>query len=150
MKLIIVPIILMSLAACGKTQTPQEIEQVTTPTVQACTVTTTPEGAMITCPDGTSSFINNGTNGLDGLNGANGLNGLAGTQITVVQFCDSGFVPTYPSVFPEIGLCISNQLIGVYSANGGFLAPLPPGSYSSDGINASCNFTITSGCLVTD
>ena len=73
--------------------------------------------------------------------------GADGTQITIVQFCP-GVIPTYPSNFPEIGECINGQLYGVYSANGGFLALLPPGAYSSNGINASCNFTILPNCVI--
>jgi hypothetical protein len=40
-------------------------------------------------------------------------------------------------------------MYGVYSDNGGFLSELPPGEYSSDGINASCSFTIGANCSVT-
>lgn len=98
-------------------------------------------GTLITCPNGTSSIVLNGTNGNDG------AAGIPGTVITPVQFC-SGFVQSYPNTFAESGLCINNQMWGVYSANGAFLAALPPGVYSSDGINSSCTFTITENCGV--
>lgn len=88
-----------------------------------------------------------GSNGSNGTNGTNGANGTNGTVITTVQFCAPSFVSSY-GVFPEIGLCIDDQMIGVYSANGGFLAPLPSGNYSSNGINASCTFTIHPHCVV--
>lgn len=97
---------------------------------QPCTVTPTAAGALIACPDGTSQTI---TNGADGQNV---------TPVAVVQFCDPSFVPSYPSVFPEVGFVIGGTLYAVYSANGGFLAPLPPGTYSSNGIGASCTFTV--------
>ena len=107
-------------------------------------------GSLITCSDGTSSVVLNGSQGLQGQTGASGQNGSAGTPgtvITPVQFC-KGVTPTYPSTFPESGLCINNVMWGVYSANSGFLAELPPGTYSSDGINASCTFTIGANCAV--
>lgn len=91
-----------------------------------------------------------GQQGAVGATGATGAQGAAGqnaTPVTMVQFCP-GITPSYPSSFPEIGLCLGGQLYGVYSANGGFLALLPPGSYSSNGINASCNFTIAANCVV--
>ena len=93
----------------------------------------------------------NGTNGATGQPGATGPQGPAGsngTVISVVQFCPASFVPTYPSTFPEVGFCINGNIYAVYSANDGFLTMITNGSYSSDGINASCNFAI-SGCTVT-
>ena len=126
-------------------------------------------GSVITCPDGTSSVVLNGAQGSkgqtgltgatgatgatggqgsQGQQGAQGVSGTPGTIITPVQFC-SGFKQSYPSTFAESGLCIAGQMYGVYSANGGFLALLPPGEYSSDGINSSCNFTIYANCSLT-
>lgn len=86
---------------------------------------------------------------LDGKPGYNGVDGASGTVIIPIQLCDASFVPTYPNIFPEYALCIDNQLYGVYSANGGFLALLPPGQYNSNGINSSCTFTISSDCNIT-
>lgn len=88
-----------------------------------------------------------GPQGAPGTNGTNGVNGVDATPVTVVPLCP-GFVPSYPNVFPEYGLCIGTTLYGVYSANGGFLAELPPGTYSSNGINASCNLTVKPNCEV--
>jgi len=88
-----------------------------------------------------------GATGAQGPQGPAGQNGTDATPITFVQFC-SGFTPTYPSSFPEYGICVNNVMYGVYSANGGFLAELLPGEYSSDGINASCTFTIGQNCQV--
>jgi hypothetical protein len=73
-----------------------------------------------------------------------GMNGANATPVTVVQFCPASFVPTYPSTFPEVGFVINGQIYAVYSLNNGFLTLLTPGNYSSDGVNASCNFVVNS------
>ena len=122
-------------------------------------------GSLITCTNGTSSLVLNGTNGIngtngtngsngsngsnghDGANGAAGSNGTNGTVITAVQFC-GGITGSYPSTFPEIGFCIDHNIYAVYSANGGFLTEVLPGTWSSDGINASCTFTVGPNCQV--
>jgi hypothetical protein len=78
----------------------------------------------------------------------NGSSGTNATPVTTVQLCPG--TPTYPSTFVEYGVCIGGNLYGVYSANDGFLALLPPGTYSSDGINASCNLTIGPNCAVSN
>lgn len=86
--------------------------------------------------------------GPPGLQGPPGMPGNPGTIIIPIPLCPD-FIPTYPNVFPEYALCIDNQLYGVYSRNGGFLALLPPGTYYSDGINASCTLVVESNCVVT-
>lgn len=122
----------------------------------SCSVTPDALGSTLTCTDGTTVHINNGVNGatgaqgVAGVQGVAGANGTAGTQITPVEFCGHGYVATYPSMFPEYGLVIDGVMFGVYSANGGFLSPLPPGVYSSNGINASCTFTINADNTVSD
>src|SRR5579863_1830818 len=80
-------------------------------------------GSLITCPGGdwggTQSLVLNGApgqNGTDGTDGTNGTNGTNGTIVTAIQFCP-GVTPTYPSTFPEVGFCISENLWAVYSAN---------------------------------
>jgi hypothetical protein len=78
----------------------------------------------------------------------NGKDGVDTKSVYAISFCP-GFTQTYPSTFAESGICIDNTLYGVYSANGGFLSELPPGTYSSKGINATCTFTIAPGCKVT-
>lgn len=96
----------------------------------------------------------NGENGKDGDKGDKGNTGdqgpagSNGTVITVVQLCPATFVPSYPSSFPEVAVCINNQLYGVYSANGGFLALLTPGTYVSHGINVDCTLIILPNCIV--
>lgn len=79
--------------------------------------------------------------------GPKGDDGSPGTVITPINLCP-GFVPSYPNVFPEYALCIQGNLYGVYSANGGFLVKMPPGTYSSNGINASCTLTVGANCAV--
>jgi len=101
---------------------------------------------LITNPDGSQQTAE-ACNGIQGQQGPQGNPGQDATPVTVVQFCQ-GVTPAYPSSFPEYGICLDNQLYGIYSANGGFLALLPPGTYSSDGINASCTFTIAQNCQV--
>ena len=103
-----------------------------------------PQGAQ--GPQGEQGPV--GPIGSTGAQGPQGDPGQPGTQITTIQFC-KGITPTYPSTFPEIGICIDNQLYAVYSANGGFMVLVTPGTYSSNGINASCTFTVGPNCEVT-
>lgn len=115
---------------------------------KSCQVIEVDNGVQIICPDGSSAVVFNGTNGSNGSNGidgSNGTNGLNGTQITTIKFCSH--LPIYPSTFPEYGVCIDNMLYAVYSANGGFLTYLPNGSYSSNGKNSACAFTVN-GCII--
>lgn len=88
-----------------------------------------------------------GIQGVQGSKGDSGKDGKDAVSIITIQFCP-GFIQSYPSVFAESGVCIDNKMFGVYSANGGFLAELPPGAYSSNGINASCTFKIEENCKV--
>lgn len=75
----------------------------------SCSVSQQSQGALITCTDGTSALILNGTNGQNG------------TVIQPIQFC-AGVTPIYPSAFPEFGFCIDGVIWGIYSENDGFLA----------------------------
>jgi hypothetical protein len=120
---------------------------------QPCTVIAASNGAEIVCPDGTSEFVNNGINGQSivgpiGPAGPQGLPGVDLTPITWVQFCQA--TPSYPSTFPEGGLCINGNIYAVYSTNDGFLTLVPPGAYTSDGVGSSCNFTILANCQIQD
>lgn len=87
-----------------------------------------------------------GSNGqtIVGAAGAQGVPGTPGTSITVIKFCPGATV--YPSKFVEVGFCIGGKLYAVYSQNGGFESEIPPGSYGSNGINASCNFSVLPSC----
>jgi hypothetical protein len=112
--------------------------------------------ALVGCGRGpvgaTGPSGSNGTNGQQGNTGAagpqgaQGSPGIDGTSVTVVKFCPG--VTTYPSTFVEVGFCIGGKLYGTYSANDGFSSELPPGSYGSKGINASCNFVIAANCVI--
>jgi hypothetical protein len=103
-------------------------------------------GSLITCGN-TQSLVLNGTNGLNGSNGTDGTNGTSGTVVAPIQFCSGS--GSYPSTFPEVGFCIGGNIYAVYSANGGFLTEVLPGTWSSDGINSSCTFTVGPDCKVT-
>lgn len=86
-----------------------------------------------------------GDPGDKGAKGEQGIQGQAGVNAnppTVVQFCQ-GITPSYPTTFPEIGVCLQGKLYAVYSANGGFLVYLPNGTYNSHGLNADCTFTVS-------
>lgn len=89
-----------------------------------------------------------GSNGqsIVGPAGPQGSPGLNGSGVTVIKFCPG--VTTYPSKFIEVGFCIGNKLYGTYSANGGFSTEIPPGSYGSNGINASCDFVVGPNCSI--
>lgn len=101
-----------------------------------------PNGSsLISCPNGTSSLV------LNGSNGSNGINGIPGTVVTPIRFCVNS-TPSYPGTFAENGFCIDHKLYAVYSANGGFMAEIPPGVYSSNGINSSCTFTVGNDCAI--
>lgn len=117
----------------------------------SCSLIQVPAGTSIHCTDGTDAFIPTPQNGHDGSNGQDGHNGVDGvdaTPVTVVQLCPG--VTTYPSVFVEVALCISNKLYAVYSAKNGFLVYLPPGVYHSDAIGSACNLTVHENCQVSN
>jgi hypothetical protein len=86
--------------------------------------------------------------GSPGPQGSPGVNGINGTSPTVVQFCSG--TTNYPSTFCEIGFCFNGTLYATYSANDGFSSAIPAGSYSSNGINCGCNFTVGDNCSVTE
>ena len=169
-KFLAVSLALMSLSACGS--------NVARTASASCTTKTTASGATITCPDGTSSTVVNGSNGTNGSscsattlnvtpqapnggsliscqNGTttlilNGRNGLNGTNGTTVTPIQfcSASTASYPNTFPEVGFCINKKLYAVYSATDGFLSLIPPGAYISNGINSSCTFTVGLNCQV--
>lgn len=106
------------------------------PSGVACNVTTISPipsvptgGALIRCPDGSMSVLTNGS------------------IITPINLCPGD--STYPSKFIEAGFCINDKMYAVYSANNGFLTELPPGNYSSNGINSTCSFRLSENCVVT-
>lgn len=90
-----------------------------------------------------------GATGSIGLPGTNGYNGTNGTVITPIRFCP-GPAPTYPTVFPEYGLRIGNNIYAVYSIPNAFLTLVIPGRYNSTGIGSSCNFTVNNDGTITN
>ena len=148
---ILLGILGLFLMACAPIVGPQGPQGVPGQNGTNCTVETVSAssvapngGSLISCSDGTSSLVLNGTNGTNGSNGTNGTNG---TVVSPIQFCP-GITPSYPSSFPEVGFCIGGNLYAVYSANDGFLSEITPGTYSSNGINASCTFKVLANCVV--
>jgi hypothetical protein len=123
-------------------------------------VVTTSPATYDECPNGGVEVTVDGTNTTDICNGAQGnvgpqgpvgapgSPGLNAQPVTLIQLCPG--IPTYPSTFIEFGICLQGELYGVYSQNDGFLALLPPGSYTSDGINSTCNLTVLPNCEVTN
>jgi hypothetical protein len=97
-----------------------------------------------------SQVVCDGASGQDGINGTSGSDGQDGTLVVPVQFCAASFVPSYPDTFPELGFCINNEMYGVYSTHGGFMVLLTPGQYNSNGVEASCTFTLNANCQVTN
>lgn len=104
---------------------------------KSCTIKETTGGAEILCPDSEPVEI---------LNGQNGVAGAPGTLILPIKFCPGESV--YPSTFVENGFCIDGKLYAVYSQNGGFMAEIPPGTYNSNAIGSSCNFTVLTNCRI--
>lgn len=126
----------------------QNAPPVTITTSQATTAECPTGGVEVTLQEGTSANSFPICYGAIGETGAQGVPGQNATPVTEVQFCPG--VTTYPNEFNEVGLCISGNIYAVYSSNGGFLVEIPPGEYSSDGINASCDFTVGLNCEVTN
>jgi len=89
----------------------------------------------------TSVLICNGTNGTNGKPGAN-------ASLTMVQFCPS-YTTTYPSDFPEFGICVNNALYAVYwDGRNSWLSELVPGVYASTSTSAPCTFSVNANCLI--
>lgn len=89
-----------------------------------------------------------GPKGDSGIDGTNGHDGTDATSVTAVKLCPGE--PVYPSTLIEYAFCIQGHLYAVYSANGGFEAYLPLGTYSSNAINSACTFTVGENCEVTN
>ncbi len=98
-------------------------------------------------PSGADGVSITGAKGEVGSTGPQGAPGSDASSVTVVELCPG--VTTYPSTFVEIAFCAQGKLYGTYSAHGGFSTELPPGTYSSHGINSDCTFTVGANCMVT-
>lgn len=118
-------------------------ESITGPTGSAgqdaisCTASKVGPVTTVSCPDGTSSTI---------VDGSDGTNGVDATPITVIPLCPG--TTTYGTTYVEVAFCIGGKLYATYSANGGFSTEIPPGTYSSNGVNSSCTFTVSANCQV--
>lgn len=91
-----------------------------------CSTSTNGTQVTVSCPDGSRSVFNN---------------------TFIVQFCPG--VVSYPTVFPESGLCIQNKLYGVFwMSNSAWLGEIPPGNYTSTSTSLACNFKVLVNCGV--
>lgn len=96
-------------------------------------------GVVITC---------NGVAGTNGHDGAAGAAGRDATPVTAVQFC-SNYTTTYPVSFPEFGLCVNNNIYGVYwDGENSWLSQIPAGLYMSTATGAPCTFTVAANCHI--
>lgn len=85
----------------------------------------------------------------NGINGTNGTNGVNSTAISTVQFCP-GYT-SYPSSFPEFGLCVNSAIFAVYwDGRNAWLAETVPGYYESTSTSAPCNFTVKTNCVISN
>ena len=116
---------------------------------ESCTVVQGIGGATISCGDGTSEFISNGsdgvagTDGQDGVDGTNGTNGTNGTGVAVVDPCGS------QTDKDDTLLIIGSKVYGVViKSNKTILTDLVPGVYTTrDGTN--CHYTVHANATVT-
>lgn len=154
MKIIILILVGIALTGCGKDigylQGPKGdpgLQGASGSNGVGCTVTSV--AISVSSPNGGSliSCANSSSLVLNGTTGSNGAAGNPGTVITSKQLCPG--TPVYPSTFIEVAFCMNHQLYGVYSIPGSFMTLLPPGAYTSSGINSSCNFNILPDCVVT-
>lgn len=140
MKITLMLASVLLLASCGKRVEPHYVL-----VENQCDISTVSGGTLLTC-NNSSKFIPNGATGPQGPIGLQGPAGPAG--VSVVQLCTG--TTTYPSVFVELAFVIAGRLYAVYSANNGFLFELVPGSYSSNAVGSSCNFTVNPDLTVSN
>lgn len=119
---------------------------------QACTSARVSSGVEITC-GGDTYTVQDGAPGIQGPAGPQGLQGVpgsAGTVVSFVQFCPQ-YNLSYPTSFPEFGLCVGGDIFGVYwdsSRGDAFGAKLPQGTYRTTNTQLPCDFTIGPNCTV--
>jgi hypothetical protein len=160
------------LTACGgpERHTTRSIPGTPGQDAEPCVVTQDASGTTVTCPassvfipkakdgetvigpagkDGESIQGPKGDSGesIIGPRGEAGRDGVDATPVEMIQLCPN-LTPTYPSTFVESAICVDNKLYGVYSSPAAFLAELPPGVYVSNGINATCTFTVKENCEI--
>jgi len=92
-----------------------------------------------------------GKDGATGPMGPMGPAGSPGNSVVAMRFCPSVGAPSYPTRFPEVGLCIGNSLYAVYwDGRNSWMAEVPPGSYRSTATGLGCNFTVGLSCQITE
>lgn len=115
-----------------------------------CTTSSTEEGVLIECPDGTSSlmpYAKDGADGLDGSDGADGADGNPGTLIEIVDPCGDN------RVHDEVILKLTNAdgstsyVAYFQQGNKRFLTELQEGIRYSTTDGACCNLVIEDGVL---
>ncbi len=116
-------------------------------TISACAPQKGDKGDTVVGPVGERGVPGESIVGNPGADGQNGSDGVDATPTTIIRLCP-GFTQ-YNSTFVEVALCIQNRLYGVYSANGGFMTEIVPGTYLSEGINNTCTLVVGSNCQVT-
>lgn len=152
-------LVILSLSSCAK--------WVDSKGTSACSVQTVPQGAVITCPNGDTTFVSNGSSGKDGkscsvtqlVNGSkiscedgtfgfvyNGEDGLSAPQGLMIK----GYIYPCGNEFnnDEIFLRLTDgNIIAVYDG-GNFLSrlvKLAPGNYiTTDRTGSTCNVSINS------
>lgn len=89
-----------------------------------------------------------GSPGPIGVQGTPGVPGQDASGVTAVPLCTGQTV--YPTSFAEYGLCIGNNLFGIYwDGTNAWLTMLPPGNYTSTSTSVPCTLTIGASCSVT-
>lgn len=121
--------------------------------VEPCTESAVTNGVIISCPNGDSAIILNGTPGQVGPQGIQGQPGAAGetsfsTNVSFIQFCPNEGPTTYGH-FPEQGLVVGDQILGVYyDGVNAWLAEIVPGTYNSTATGLGCTFQVNVGGTV--
>jgi hypothetical protein len=114
----------------------------------SCSVERVEEGALITCENGSQVLVKDGKDGEDGEDGEKGETGLPGadgssSKVTFVDPC-----PTAQTAYPELLLCVDDQLYGLYGAGSQVaIYEVPAGTYQTRD-KRRCTYTVTSGCSV--
>jgi hypothetical protein len=109
-------------------------------------------GAIISCTDGTSAVVLNGTDGAFGRDGQDGKDGKDGMDASLLPFSIVGFVdPCGPqSTYDELLIQLANgHLVAHFSrGNRQFLTSIGPGHYvTTDG--TGCKFTVQNDMTIT-
>ena len=90
-----------------------------------------------------------GADGAPGQVGPQGPAGTPGTSVVAVQFCPSVGPASYPSRFPEVGLCIGGSLYATYwDGHQAWTTEVPPGTYRSTATGLGCTFQVLPNCRI--